>query len=166
MTVKNNKLLSSNRMHYDKNSEPDHGLSIAGSTLKWYNLAKLNEPVPPTVQDLAVSFLRREAGANELDSLGELGFAILHRCGDDFYFLLVGTWKNGNELWESVYAKTSDNDHDFSVFPLTGTHRATFCVWELAIVWHEQQAWKRFLMSSGDGVAQTAYLGDQYRGIA
>lgn len=33
---------------------------------------------------------------------GDLGFAILHRCGESFYFLLVSTWGNDNELWETV----------------------------------------------------------------
>ena len=34
--------------------------------------------------------------------------SILHRCGEDFYFLLVCTWRNENELWETVWAKNGD----------------------------------------------------------
>ncbi|MEP6849751.1 MAG: hypothetical protein ABI999_12920, partial [Acidobacteriota bacterium] len=94
------------------------------------------------------------------------GFVILHRCGADFYFLLVSSWKNGNELWESVYAKTSSDDRDFSAFPLGSPHHATFCVWELAAVWHEQQAWKRFILSQGTESDRESYLKDQYRGVA
>jgi len=75
---------------------------------------------------------------------GEMGFVILHRCGRDFYFLLVCTWQNGNELWESVYAKKNDAETDFAEFPLAATHRATFCVWELAIVWHEHRSGNGF----------------------
>ena len=153
-------------MHYDKYSEPGDALSISGSTLKWYDLAKPDEPVPSAIFKLAISFLRREADAGHLSDLGELGFVILHRCGRDFYFLLVSTWKNGNELWESVYAKTSDDEPDFAEFRIDRTHRATFCVWELAIVWHEQQAWKRFLLSGGGDSAGQAYLADQFSGIA
>lgn len=153
-------------MHYDKISEPSGNFALNGTTLKWYNLAKADEPVPEGIADLATSFLKREDKAGKLTNLGELGFLILHRCGADFYFLLVSTWKNGNELWESVYAKTNNDEPDFAKFPSQDTHRATFCVWELAIVWNEQQAWKRLLLSTGDDNAKHAYLDDHYSGIA
>ena len=65
---------------------------------------------------------------------------ILHRCGEAFYFLLVSTWQNDNELWETVWAKNGSDDLGFRPWPLDGTHRPTFCVWELGAVWHEQRA--------------------------
>ena len=40
--------------------------------------------------------------------------------------------------------------------------RAPYCVWELGPVWHEQQAWVRFLTSSRDAAAQQAYLDDRF----
>ena len=49
---------------------------------------------------------RRPRG--EPRSRGELGFVILHRCGEDFYFLLISTWRNENELWETVWAKAGE----------------------------------------------------------
>jgi hypothetical protein len=106
-----------------------------------------------------------ESTAGKLDQLGDLGFVILHRCGREFYFLLVSSWRNENELWETVYAKKNDAQDDFSLFPLPGPHRGTFCVWELGAVFHEQQAWRRFLMSERDDKAERNYLADQYRGI-
>lgn len=150
-------------MHYDKHAEPAENFEIDGRVLKWYKLAKASEPVPDHVYDLARNFLVSETAATQ--SLGKDGFVILHRCGEDFYFLLVSTWKNGNELWESVYAKRSDADADFSEFPLDGPHRGTYCVWELAIVWHEQQAWKRFLRSDGGSDSSDGYLLDKYSGV-
>ena len=72
---------------------------------------------------------------------------ILHRCGESFYFLLVSTWRNDNELWETVWAKDGDDELGFQPWPIEGTHRPTFCVWELGAVWHEQQAWSRYLRS-------------------
>ena len=94
-------------------------------------------------------------GPNEIEKLardylkdvrvsGDLGFVILHRCGEAFYFLLVSTWRNENELWESVYAKAKTGEPNFKPFTVETSHRGTFCVWELGVVWHEQQAWKRF----------------------
>ena len=84
---------------------------------------------------------------------------ILHRCGESFYFLLVSTWRNDNELWETVWAKDGDAS-GFHPWPLEGTHRPTFCVWELGAVWHEQQAWSRFLRSDRSPEAEEAYLRD------
>jgi DNA-binding transcriptional ArsR family regulator len=152
--------------HYDKFLEPGRIIDLGGTKLKWYDLAPVDQPVPEEIADLARAFLEREASEGKLDPLGELGFVILHRCGESFYFLLVNTWKNENELWETVYAKTGVEDLDFAEFPFEDRHHATFCVWELAAVWHEQQAWKRFLLSQRDEAVKTAYLNDLYRGPA
>lgn len=153
--------------HYDKFVEPDENISFENTTLKWYNLAKQNESVPNEISDLAHGFLEREFEAGKLKSFGKLGFVILHRCGNDFYFLLVNSWKNGNELWESVYAKTNSGEKDFQVFTFgNDLHRGTFCVWELAAVWHEQQAFRRFLLSAKTTEDESNYLQDKYRGAA
>jgi hypothetical protein len=150
--------------HIDKFIEPDELLVVDGTSLKWHNLAVAD--VPLEVRDLARDFLRREAAAGKLDDLGDLGFVILHRCGEDFYFLIVNSWRNANEVWESVYAKQNSGQADFDKVPLAAHHHAAFCVWELAAVWHEQQAWKRFLLSARDDDARDAYLTDRYRGPA
>ena len=90
----------------------------------------------------------------------DLGFVILHRCGPDFYFLITCTWRNDNELWETVWAKTGDADAAFSPWPAAGTHRPAFCVWELGAVCHERLAWSRYLGSERDADARQAYLED------
>lgn len=153
-------------MHYDKFIEPTANIEITNSILKWYNLAKKDEPVPVEIDDLARGFLKNEAETGKIQNYGELGFVILHRCGEDFYFLLVSTWRNGNELWETVYAKQNGEQGDFAEFPLESPHHATFCVWELVAVWHEQQAWRRFLMSQQDEASKHEYLKDLYRGAS
>ena len=65
----------------------------------------------------------------------------LHRCGKDFYFLIVCTWRNSNELWQTVFYKEWDAMDGFARQPREGAHNAMLCVWELAPLWHEQQAW-------------------------
>ena len=89
---------------------------------------------------------------------------ILHRCGESFYFLLVSTWRNENELWETVWAKNGDGERRFRPWPIEGTHRPTFCVWELGAVWHEQQAWSRYLRSPRDEAEREAYVHDTFAG--
>jgi hypothetical protein len=118
------------------------------------------------VRALARRNLRDAAKAGELPLSGDLGFVILHRCGESFYFLLVSTWTNENELWETVWAKSGDLDVSFNPWPIEGAHRPTFCVWELGSVCHEQQAWSRYLRSPRDDAARRIYIRDSYDGVA
>jgi hypothetical protein len=152
--------------HYDKFIDPNDTLVLQGATLKWYNLAHRETPIPPEIHQLAHSFLTREAQSGLITDIGHLGFVILHRCNNNFYFLLLSTWRNENELWESVYAKDGEYQPDFQPFTFSSSHRGTYCVWELAAVWHEQQAWKRYLLSKRDEHARRTYLQDCYQGPA
>ena len=118
----------------------------------------------PPIRALASHARRVDSG--ELDLRGDdVGFVILHRCGESFYFLIVSTWRNDNEVWETVWAK---DGRRCSRVPSPGSstdaHRPTFCVWELGAVWHEQQAWSRYLRSARDEDARFEYLADSYDG--
>jgi hypothetical protein len=95
-----------------------------------------------------------------------LGFVILHRCGADFYFLIVCSWRNENELWSTVFYKNDEAMPAFAAWPRDGSHKPAFCVWELAPVWHEQQAWVRFLRTARDAQAGGAWLADRAAGEA
>jgi hypothetical protein len=152
--------------HVAKHVEPGPSISVAGALLKWYDVAPVGAPVPDDVRALAELGLRDGARSGELSLAGELGFVILHRCGEAFFFLLVSTWRNGNELWETVWAKDGDGDPAFRAWPSEGTHRPTFCVWELAAVCHERGAWSEYLRSTRDDPAKEAYLRSSYRGAA
>ena len=149
--------------HLTKEIAPAAPIVVGGSVLKWYDIAPPDEPVPVPMRALARATLRgaAESGAILLD--GDVGFVILHRCGEGFYFLLVSTWRNDNELWETVWAR-SDDAAGFRPWPLDGTHRPTFCVWELGAVCHEQRAWSRFLRSGRGDDDRETYLRDTYAG--
>ncbi|HSF62028.1 MAG TPA: hypothetical protein VLA69_10070 [Gaiellaceae bacterium] len=152
-------------VHVEKIVEPAPGLTLGDTVLKWYDIASDDAPVPLAVRALARRNLRDAAKCGDLALTGELGFVILHRCGESFYFLLVSTWTNENELWETVWAKPDDSKASFSPWPTAGTHNPTFCVWELGAVAHEQRAWSRYLRSARDVSARYAYLRDAYDGI-
>jgi hypothetical protein len=132
-----------------------------GAVLKWYVLYPQSQPVPEHI----VSLARARLTTTPLEARG-LGFAILHRCEEDFYFLIVCTWRNSNELWESVLYKDGEAMRGFEEFPRKAAHKPTFCVWELFAVWHEQQAWLRFLATARDMRAAQAWLRDVYTGAA
>jgi hypothetical protein len=150
--------------HITKLIRPGPSLALGDSALKWYDIAPAEAPVPPGIRELARGGLREASKSGALALSEDIGFVILHRCGQSFYFLLVMTWRNDNELWETVWAKDGDEDLAFRPWPSEGTHRATFCVWELGAVWHEQQAWTRYLRSQRDEAAKQAYLRSSYKG--
>ena len=97
--------------------------------LKWYDIAPADEPVPTAIRSLARTDLWAACAARAVPLSDDLGFVILHRCGPDFYFLITCTWRNDNELWETVWAKTGDAEAAFSPWPAAG--RASACVLRL-----------------------------------
>jgi hypothetical protein len=152
-------------VHRDKMIAPGEILTLKGVALKWYDIALAETPVPDDVRKAARAFLARESQNAGFLMNGGLGHSILHRCGADFYFLLVGTWRNENELWKSTYyLDQSKQQTDFAEFIFETAHIGTFCVWELGAVWHEQQAWRRYLRSARDDAAKKIYLADSYIG--
>ena len=150
--------------HAPKLARPAASIALGDAVLKWYDIAPEQDPVPDHLRELARRELADGARFGELELGDALGFVILHRCGDGFHFLLVCTWRNDNELWETVWAKDRDADPEFHPWPLDGPHRPTFCVWELGVVAHERDAWARFLRSPRDRDARLDYLRDTFAG--
>ncbi|HZF32912.1 MAG TPA: hypothetical protein VE914_03855 [Candidatus Angelobacter sp.] len=150
--------------HRPKLVTPQAALELKGARLKWYDLARAEAPVPDGIRALARDYLVAESEAGRLELDGDLGFVVLHRCGEDFFFLIISTWRGENELWESVYYKQNAAMPGFALFPREGRHKGAYCVWELGPVWHEQQAWVRFLISARDAAAEQAYLDDRFAG--
>ena len=150
--------------HVEKRITPGPGVDLPGARLKWYDIARAEAPVPAAIESLARVGLAEAVESGSLAFSSDLGFVILHRCGQSFYFLLICTWRGNNELWETVWAKNGEADPAFHPWPSDGPHRPTYCVWELGAVWHEQGAWSRFLSSARDAAALEAYLADEFEG--
>ena len=150
--------------HSPKEVAPREGLALGKSRLKWYDIAAPDRPVPSVIADMAIGYLQAEHQSGRLELGDELGFVLLHRCGEDFYFLILCTWRGSNELWETVYYKQDDATPGFSLFPRENRHKGTYCVWKMGAVWHETKAWKEYLLSSRDNVAEERYLGDVFAG--
>jgi hypothetical protein len=150
--------------HYAKTVTTREALRLPSVALKWYDIHRPDQLVPAALALAARQRIENDEREGRLEARG-LGFVLLHWCGESFYFLIVCTWNHSNELWETVYYKDGDAMLDFAPFPREGVHKPAFCVWELAPVWHEQQAWVRFLGSARDGAATAAYLRDHVTGM-
>jgi hypothetical protein len=149
--------------YYKKLITPIEGLSLPGAYLKWYNIQPPDVEITKEQVAETRAFLVAEAGAGRLKLEGDLGFVVLHRAGP-VLLLLVTTWRNTNEMWESVYAKEAASAEGYRPVAFEGSHRATYCVWELGAVWHERNAWVRFIQSRRDEEAKLAYLNDRFSG--
>lgn len=151
--------------HVAKHAQPATSIGIGEAVLKWYDVARPDDLVPDEVRALARREIDDASQLGELQLGDGLGFAILHRCGSEgFHFLLVQTWRNDNELWQTVWAKHDDADPGFHPWVVESGHRPTFCVWELGVVAHERLAWSAYLSSERDAAARRTYLGDVYEG--
>ncbi len=151
--------------HEPKHARPAPSIALGEAVLKWYDVAPADDPVPAEVRALARRSLAEAAVLGELRIGDGLGVVILHRCGTTgFHFLIVLTWRNDNEVWQSVWAKENDDDPDFHPWRVESTHRPAFCVWELGVVAHERLAWTTYLLSARDDAARRTYLADALEG--
>lgn len=144
--------------HYDK-TIISHGISRPNnSRLKWYDIARNEQSIGAPVRDLARKFMDDQASLTDSPNKNELGFVLLHRCGEDFYFFMLCTWRDANELWKTVYYFDTKSMDDFAPYPQDEPHKGTFCVWELSVVSHETLAWTQFLTSDRSGEDEEVYL--------
>lgn len=140
--------------HYEKTIYSHGVIQPTNSHLKWYEIARGNQPIEPAIHDLARDFVTRQT----IPSAQELGFVFLHRCGEGFYFLGLCTWRNNNELWKTIFYFDAGKTEDFALHPQDERHKDTFCVWELAVVSHETLAWKTYLLSDRTKQDADTYL--------
>lgn len=148
--------------YFQKLVTPSQDLALASAYLKWYDIYPPAEPITPAQGAECRAFVAAEA--QRLRFAQELGFVLLHRAGP-FLLLMIMTWRNTNEIWESVYVNDPRQDNVYRLAEYGGSHRGTFCVWELAPVWHERHAWVRFLSSQRDEQAKLAYINDRFSGL-
>ncbi len=147
--------------HGPKVVEPGVLLGTDSARLKWYDIRRESESVPAASRTEARGFLTDELRSRRLELAGDLGFVMLHLCDGPMYLLIVCTWTNNNEMWETVYVKT---DGDYALLPRPQVQKETLCVWELGAVWHESQAWSRYLYSARDEGDRLVYLADRFSG--
>ncbi|WP_106914958.1 PH domain-containing protein [Chryseobacterium aurantiacum] len=141
-----------------KQASPKGIFTVGETRFKWYDLAK--EPTEVSSQDIYHAKVCIENARENFQNRDDLGFVILHRCGDN-YLLLVCTWRNENELWESVYY---DGSGKFEIWDRNKTHLPTYCVWEMGIVYHESQAWKKHLGTARYESHKVEYLNNFLEG--
>jgi hypothetical protein len=139
-------------------------LVLSNGWLKWYEISRpgvdLGEPGEECRQ-----FLREEVRRGQLQLEQRFGFVLLHHC-TDVVFLIVLTWNNDNELWQTTFVRELDAVGEFerTVREVSG-HRPMLCVWELMPVSHERDAWVRYLRSGRTSRDLEAYKASTFEGM-
>ena len=133
-------------------------ITVEKTQLKFYLLAERLDDI--TADDISKAKKTIADHSEIFKNADEMGFAILHRCGEN-YLLLVCSFRNENEIWETVYY---DGSGKFEVWDRKLPHLPTFCVWEMNIAYHESQAYKTFLGSAMDEKAKEDYLKAVFKG--
>lgn len=152
--------------HRSKIAVPKEDLVLPGIRLKWYELRPEEYVVSTALAGESRERVRRDVEDRRIDFGSTMGFVILHIAGarSDVGMLIVNTWRNCNEIWETVYLKDLPKDGAYQVFKRSG-HLPTFCVWELGIVWHERNAFERYLLSARDAAGTSEYFADRFSGV-
>lgn len=148
--------------YYQKQVTPRPDLNLPTAYLKWYDIYPPDVEITPDQLAETRAFLTDEV--QRLNLAKELGFVLLHRAGT-MLLLLLTTWRNTNEMWEAVYLKVANSHEPYQPMHFDSEHRGTYCVWELAPIWHERHAWVRFLSSKRDLEAKLAYINDRFSGL-
>lgn len=136
-------------------------ITVGGWRIKAYSISvrseRVDEQVFAHVRKLLPKWLEQYA-AYPLDTYG-VGTLILHE-GREGCFAIISWWIDSNMLQTFVYLATDTDRRAFRLFSDRGIFT---CVWELAVHWHERNAWvKHVLGSSGDPTAFDRYLNDHF----
>ncbi len=149
--------------HHDRLVTPGENLVLPSACLKWYDLRRRDTEISAAVAADARHLLHAEATSGAFDVGYGLGLVVLH-YSDVAAYLIVAVWRDNQELWATLYLRDLRRDDGFRR-ARPGVDAPTFCVWELAPIWHERQAWVRYLRSPRDEAAKRAYLADRLTGL-
>jgi hypothetical protein len=148
--------------HHERRVVAGAPLALPGALLTWYAVHRPKATVPCAAETTARAHLRAEAAAGWLELGHGLGFVVFH-VSDTTVYLLVGTWYQTQELWQSLFVREPAGEAGYRrVHP--GFDWSRVRVWGPAPVWHERQAWVRYLGSKRDATAKRAHLNDRMEG--
>jgi hypothetical protein len=130
---------------------------------KWYHVRRAGVPIPADLDAEARAVLGGAATAGAWTPEYGLNFALLH-VSTAHAFLIAGTWRGHQELWERAYFKDLASDGPFTRTDLSGEDAPTMCVWEMGVLCHERMAWHRYLFSARTDADKHRWLADTFTG--
>lgn len=149
--------------HHWRAAEPHEPIVLPDRIFKWYHVHLDGAAVPEVMDTEARALLAADAGTGEWPTEYGLDFALLH-LSTVSAFLIAGTWRGHQEMWERVYLKDLATGGPFERVARTGQDWPGACVWELGVICHERMAWHRYLFTARTDADKRAWLEDTYTG--
>ncbi len=84
----------------------------------------------------------------------KLATLILHECREGC-FAIISWWVDENMLQIHVYLSTPENPSEFKLFSDRGI---STCVWEMAVLWFERNAWVEHVLKNPANPDFDSYL--------
>jgi hypothetical protein len=129
-----------------------------GWRLKAYGISGRRELPPPAFVDAARDLAQRElpTPAEAPERYG-VGFVGVHEGRDGDLYAFVDWWENENELCHRQYVGSNDLQPSDPI-------GIRACVWDLAVVAFERQAWLDAVLQNLDGPDLDRYLATRLEG--
>ena len=154
--------LPSSYVHHRREVRPGEPLTLERGVLKWYEVFRRGEEPSRDLDAVARAAVRDLVLAGSFPLQHGVGFVISHHSTASDY-LIACCWHRIQELWHAILIRPADGSAAFTQeWPSRTT--GSFCVWEMAPMLHERNAWECYLLSPRDDDAMGAYLSDQLAG--
>lgn len=130
--------------------------TVDGWRLKVYGISGRQASPPPAfvvaVKDHASGLLPRPAQTPDRYGVGFVG---AHEGRDGSLYGFVDWWENENELRHHGLVAPGERPHDLEPVEPEGTRA---CVWDLAVIAFERQAWVDSVLANPEGAHLDRYL--------
>ncbi len=161
-SLKDNGGIPSQYVHHRREVRPGEPLVLERGVLKWYEVFRHGEEPKRDLDATARAAVSDLALGGSFPLQHGVGFVIVHHSTVSDY-LVACCWHQTQELWHAILIRPADGSAGFRQEWPSRTS-GSFCVWEMAPMWHERNAWERYLLSSREDDAMDAYLNDQLVG--
>jgi hypothetical protein len=122
-----------------------YGISAAGERPAAELIAAIKRQAASTLPQPAITAARYG-----------IGFLYAHQGREGGGFASVNWWGNENELFHYQYEASADAVQE--LLPIEQTGGSSACVWDIAVIAHERQAWVDYVLANEAGPDVDAYL--------
>lgn len=129
-------------------------LETEGWRLKVYEAAYHGDRPRPELVEASTSLAGRLPQPPDADGRYGVGFLCAHD-GRGGCYAFIDWWADENELHHLIYTAPADRPGELQPVPPGGP---TACVWDLAIIAFERQAWLDAVLANADGPDLERYL--------
>jgi hypothetical protein len=129
-----------------------------GWQIKLYSISAQNAFVSIDNIEQAKKYLDQWLSKSTVYSLPTYKIAtlILHE-GKEGCFAILNWWLDENMTQNYIYLKRQQD----TVFELVSDRGMSVCVWEMAVLWHERNAWVKHVLMQHEQPNFIGYLADQ-----